>query len=448
MQTGFSEFWLPALVRAAAVILIAAVAGAQFGERWGWLALALGFAILAFNQLRYLYQLAHWLRSPTDQNIPDGWGAWEIVFSELYRREKIERKSRSRLLSEIERFRIGAATLPDAMVTLNQFNEIEWANGTAKRLLNIDGEHDRGHIVTNLLRSPAFEEMLRTAAKQTAQEPNVEIDHPGGKPIRLMLVLLPFEDGHILLARDITIEQRTDRMRRDFVANVSHELKTPLAVIGGYVEHLSDNPAMPEATRAQLYQHINGQYGRMRRLTDDLLMLSRLESDDRGPRNDQVNVNKLLSGLLEQAKALSRDQHQISLESNASDITTIAGSLVEIESALGNLVTNAVRYTPKDGSIQIAWRDNTFSVRDSGVGISAEHIPRLTERFYRVDASRSRDNVIDGGGTGLGLAIVKHVLLRHEAKLEIQSKEGEGSTFSVRFPAQRIEEKGQKPEAK
>jgi two-component system phosphate regulon sensor histidine kinase PhoR len=247
---------------------------------------------------------------------------------------------------------------------------------------------------------------------------------------------VPFGEGKkLLVARDITDLERVDAMRRDFIANVSHELRTPLTVVGGFVETLADAPGLPAAESRRYFDLMLDHTRRMQRLLDDLLTLSRLESAEYALKDEAIDVSELAQALKAEAESLSRGRHRVTLQLDSS--AWLKGSLQEIRSALGNLVSNAVRYTPEGGEITLAWRDRdgecVFAVADTGEGIAAEHIPRLTERFYRVDRSRSRET----GGTGLGLAIVKHVLTRHGARLEIQSIPGKGSTFSAVFPAHR-----------
>jgi two-component system phosphate regulon sensor histidine kinase PhoR len=249
--------------------------------------------------------------------------------------------------------------------------------------------------------------------------------------------LVPFGEGKkLLIGRDITDLERVDAMRRDFIANVSHELRTPLTVVGGFVETLVDAPDLSPADNRGYFNLMLDHTRRMQRLLDDLLTLSQLESAEHALKDESVNMEELAQALQTEAESLSRGRHRIALqiESDAG----LKGNLQEIRSALGNLVSNAVRYTPEGGVITLAWRERdgegVFSVTDTGDGIAAEHIPRLTERFYRVDRSRSRET----GGTGLGLAIVKHVLTRHGARLDVQSAPGKGSTFSALFPAQRL----------
>ena len=253
----------------------------------------------------------------------------------------------------------------------------------------------------------------------------------------LAIQLVPFgEDLKLLISRDITRFEQVETMRRDFIANVSHELRTPLTVVGGFLESLEDYTELSEEDRAHFFQLMRDQTLRMQRLVEDLLTLSRLESAANPLQEEPVRIPQLLQQLQAEAQSLSQGRHQINLE--VSSESGLFGSESELRSALGNLISNAVRYTPQGGEISVRWTvendEGRFSVKDSGIGIEAQHIPRLTERFYRIDRSRSRET----GGTGLGLSIVKHVLTRHQARLEINSAVGQGSTFCVIFPASRL----------
>ena len=305
--------------------------------------------------------------------------------------------------------------------------------GCLAEVLGLDCERDRGQYIRYLLRQAHFQAFFD--ANDYAQR--LTCKSPLDSSMTLSLQMVPFSKSKkLLIARDITDLERVDAMRRDFIANVSHELRTPLTVVGGFVESLADNPKLPETDARRYFNLMLENTRRMQRLLDDLLTLSRLESADHTLSDEHVNVSDLLRTLESEAQSLSRGRHVITLalESAAS----ITGSLQEIHSAFGNLVSNAVRYTPEGGAINLSWSERNgeavFAVTDSGVGIATEHIPRLTERFYRVDHSRSRET----GGTGLGLAIVKHVLTRHSARLEVQSVPGKGSTFSAIFPSGRV----------
>jgi two-component system phosphate regulon sensor histidine kinase PhoR len=323
--------------------------------------------------------------------------------------------------------RRAAQALPDGVVILDRANRIEWCNLTAESHLQLDGRADRGQYIGNLVREPEFVDYLNTSKEASVR---ITRDHAA-----LSLRLIPFgQSQKLLLSRDVTQAERVDAMRRDFVANVSHELRTPLTVLVGFLETVRELKLDPQRVRDYLGM-MGEQAGRMHRIIDDLLALSVLESAP-PPPVERVAIAPLLERLHADAVALSRGRHAISLEGTPS--LDLLGSETELASAFGNLLSNAVRYTPAGGSVKLRWHDGAdgaaFTVEDTGSGIAPEHIPRLTERFYRVDRSRSRET----GGTGLGLAIAKHALARHDAVLEIQSEPGKGSRFSARFPARRL----------
>jgi two-component system phosphate regulon sensor histidine kinase PhoR len=430
-------FWWRPLGMLAGVMLVALILWADSG----WVA-ALGFlaGIQAFVMLRRLwqeYRLARWLEHPDEMTPPDAAGTWGDIF---YRLEKLQRRqhaSRNELSNALEQFEHAAKAVPDAMVILNGNEQIEWCNPASRKYMGLDCERDRGQFIRYLLRQAQFLNFLDAA---DYSQPLIS-KSPVNREVTLSIQLVPFGISQkLLIARDITDLERVDAMRRDFIANVSHELRTPLTVVGGFVETLADASDLPASESRRYFDLMLDHTRRMQHLLDDLLTLSQLESDDQILKDALINVHELAQGLKSDAESLSRGRHKVllALDSNA----LLKGSLQEIRSALGNLVSNAVRYTPEGGEITLAWREHNgegiFSVTDTGEGIASEHIPRLTERFYRVDRSRSRET----GGTGLGLAIVKHVLTRHGARLEIQSAPGKGSTFSAVFPAQRIQQPG------
>ena len=315
--------------------------------------------------------------------------------------------------------------LPDGVVIMDDVLFLEWCNPAAERHLGLNLERDKGMRVTNLIRNPAFidyvilgryEQPLTLALRER----------------KLIAHIIPFETRRqILVTHDATESERIEMMRRDFIANASHELRTPLTVINGFLEIASAQPNLDPDTRAAHLKLMTEQGHRMQNLVEDMLSLTRLESEDFPLRVEPIEMNVLLNQILQEAKALSAGRHDISLKSDGPDIH---GSPEELRSAFSNLVSNAVRYTPEGGSIELSWTQTKsgpqFAVRDTGIGIRPEHISRLTERFYRVDKSRSRETQ----GTGLGLAIVKHVLLRHHATLAIDSKPGQGTVFTVKFP--------------
>ena len=427
-------FWWRPLSVLASALLVALILWAGSG----WVA-ALGFlaGIQAVVMLRRLWQefrLARWLENPDEVEPPDATGTWGDIFYRLQKLQKRQRASRGQLTSALEQFEHAAMAVPDGMVILNGSEQIEWCNPASRKYMGLDCERDRGQFIRYLLRQAQFLDFLDAADYSR----RLICKSPVNRELTLSLQLVPFgESQKLLVARDITDLERVDAMRRDFIANVSHELRTPLTVVGGFVETLADAHDLPAAETRRYFDLMLDHTRRMQRLLDDLLTLSRLESADHGLKDEPVNVAELAHSLKAEAESLSRGRHRVNLqlESGAS----LKGSLQEIRSALGNLVSNAVRYTPEGGEITLVWRERAgegvFSVTDTGEGIAAEHIPRLTERFYRVDRSRSRET----GGTGLGLAIVKHVLTRHGARLEIQSTPGKGSTFSAIFPSARLQ---------
>jgi two-component system phosphate regulon sensor histidine kinase PhoR len=426
-------FWWRPLGVLASIMLVALILWAASG----WVA-ALGFlaGIQAYVMLRRLwqeYRLSRWLENPDEVDPPDAGGSWGDIFYRLQKLQRRQRASRSELSNALEQFEHAAMAVPDGMVILNDDERIDWCNPASRKYMGLDCERDRGQFIRYLMRQADFLDFL--AAADYARR--LVCKSPINRDVTLSLQLVPFGEGKkLLVARDITDLERVDAMRRDFIANVSHELRTPLTVVGGFVETMADAPELPPDEARRYFDLMLDHTRRMQHLLDDLLTLSRLESTDHTLKDEPVNVVELAHALKTEAESLSHGRHRVSLQLDSS--AGLKGSLQEIRSALGNLVSNAVRYTPDGGEITLAWRERNgegiFSVTDTGEGIAAEHIPRLTERFYRVDRSRSRET----GGTGLGLAIVKHVLTRHDARLNVQSIPGKGSTFSAIFPAQRL----------
>ena len=317
------------------------------------------------------------------------------------------------------------------MLFRSRADRIEWCNPSACAHFGLDLERDRTYLIANLVRQPAFTEYL---VRADFRDP-LEMPDPSGS-LALAVQFLPFQETRrIILSRDVTRFTRIEAMRRDFIANVSHELRTPLTVVGGFLEQLDEQPDVPEAQRLRIHALMRDQARRMQRLVEDLLALSRLESEPKPSLDESMTAQLLFAPLLDEARALSAGRHTLNAEIAP---LRLSGSIDELQSAFGNLLSNAVRYTPAggriDATLQVHADGAAFIVKDSGAGIAAEHLPRLTERFYRVDKSRSRES----GGTGLGLAIVKHVLARHGGRLEIESVTGQGSTFRAMLPAARV----------
>jgi len=383
-------------------------------------------ALVAYH-VRHLSRLARWLADPVPGRVPEGSGTWDDVLSALHKYERAAARRENLLEDALTRFRRAAQALPDGVVMLDGESRIEWCNNAAAAQLGLDPRADVGQAIANLLRAPAFIDYL--AARDQTAPVRVQI----GNAI-FALQLVPYgESQKLLLSRDVTQAERLETMRRDFVANVSHELRTPLTVLVGFLETIRELKLDPQRTRDYLGM-MQEQAARMHRIIEDLLTLSVLESAP-PPTADRVSTRPLLERLRADAQALSAGRHRISLQGTPA--FDLLGSESELSSAFGNLVSNAIRYTPQNGEVRILWRDSaegsSFTVEDTGIGIAPEHLPRLTERFYRVDRSRSRET----GGTGLGLAIVKHAIARHQAHLDVESKPGQGSRFTIRFPAKR-----------
>jgi two-component system phosphate regulon sensor histidine kinase PhoR len=427
------------LLRAVLVALLIGLVVVPLGLFFNF-ALGLGVALLMLfgiwcAHLRQLARLLTWARQPLGAAVPDGYGLWEDVFAALYQRSREQREQRQALSEMLERFRKVAQTLPDGVVILGEDLTIEWLNTNAEAHMGLSAQRDTGYPITNLFRDAAFVDYLR--ARQFG--PSLEL-----RPLRsagrvLSLQLVPFgETQTMLLTRDVSQREKLETMRRDFVANVSHELKTPLTVVAGFIETLADGiDDIPKQDAKHYLELAAEQAGRMQRLIEDLLILSAMEAGSPPPHEEMVMVEALLAEVRGEIATLSGGRHQIEVVSDGPAF--LHGNTKELRSAFGNLAGNAVRYTPQGGHIRVQWTPSPdggaeFSVSDDGPGIAAEHLPRLTERFYRVDRGRSRET----GGTGLGLAIVKHALERHQAELEIVSELGRGSTFRAHFPAHRI----------
>ena len=416
-----------------ALLAAAGVAWFAFGAAWAIAVLAVGVCAFAGFHLRQLGRLTRWAESELDAPVPDASGAWGVALSALYRRVRVRNQRQLDLAATIERFRSAAEALPDGMVILDDANRIQWANAKAQAHLGIDLERDTGQPLQNFVRQP---EVVRYLEAGDFSE-SVVFDSLREIGTTLAMQVVPFGiDERLLISRNITQIEAVARMRRDFIANVSHELKTPLTVIRGFLETLQDIELEPRQ-RSRYIGLMADQAASMQRLVDDLLTLSTLESEQNVLAEAEFDVVPLLLEVSADAKALSAGRHAVALD--IAEPAMVLGSRDELASAFGNLVSNAIRYTPDGGAITLSWRIDeegrgVFGVTDTGIGIAPEHVPRLTERFYRVDRSRSRET----GGTGLGLAIVKHVLLRHQAELDVMSELGIGSTFSVILPARRI----------
>ncbi len=422
------------LLLAGACLLLGLITG-----EYAW-TLLLGLAGYLGWHLQQLLRLHKWLRTRQgDEAPPDGYGLWGEVFDSIYHLQRRDQKVRGRLQAVIDRVQESTAALKDAVIMLDRDGNLEWWNIAAEKLLGLKTPQDSGQQITNLVRDPRFIEYFEN---HNYNEP-LELPSPVSDRLRLQFHITQYGNReHLMLVRDITRLYQLEQMRKDFVANVSHELRTPLTVIAGYLETLLDNVEDVNPRWLRALQQMQQQGGRMQNLLNDLLLLAKLEATDYPSDNQPVAVDLLLLSIKNDAQALSGERHhRISLD--ADPHLKLKGSETELRSAFSNLVFNAVKYTPDEGDIHIRWWGDEqgahLAVRDSGLGIEARHLPRLTERFYRVDSSRASNT----GGTGLGLAIVKHVLLRHRARLDIVSNLGKGSTFTCHFPTLQVVRRGQ-----
>jgi two-component system phosphate regulon sensor histidine kinase PhoR len=416
----------------ALIALVAWILHYVFGTTAGWVTFSGGVVLLLLHHIKQVEALSRWLLQPRPGEVPAASGIWDYIFSLLYRYERVKTRQQQQLAKTLVRFRQAARAHPDGVVILDADNRIDWCNDTAESHFDLHVETDAGQPVTNLMRQPEF--VAYVEAGDYTQP--IELRATRGGSAILSVQIIPYGDAQkLLLSRDITRLEKLETMRRDFVANVSHELRTPLTVLYGFLETIRELKLDPQRLRD--YLNLMADQGkRMESIVDDLLTLSTLESAPSPPLDERARIAPLLERLRSEAAVLSGGKHQIVLDAETG--FDLLGVENEIASAFGNLVTNAIRYTPDGGEIRITWRASAneaeFAVNDSGIGIAPEHIPRLTERFYRVDRGRSRAT----GGTGLGLAIVKHVLNRHQAALEIKSESGKGSRFTAKFPARRI----------
>ncbi len=428
-----NPWWRSELWRLLAIGGASAAAGAALGEPLIGLLVGLG-SYLVWH-LYHVAALANWLGNDPDAELPDGQGMWADVFRRLHGVRKEYHAEIERLEGLLERYRQTTKALPEAAVALGAHGEIELVNEAAQTLLGVQDPQDLGSRITNIVRVPEFVDFIQKNRVDRA----LEMVSPQDSQTMLSIRIVPYTgvDKRLLLARDISRLHKLEQIRRDFIANVSHEMKSPLTVIKGYVESISDDESeFAEKWRKPLTQ-IDQQTERLCRIVEDLLQLSGLEtspiSDDPSP----VDVFALTHSIVAEARELSVGHHDF--DTDIEPRLHLLGNFNELYSAFSNLVFNAVRYTEAGGKIKISWSvapDGAahFRVADTGIGIAAEHIPRLTERFYRIDQARSREL----GGTGLGLAIVKHVLIRHGATLKVESERGKGSVFTCRFPAERV----------
>jgi two-component system phosphate regulon sensor histidine kinase PhoR len=425
------QVWVKFALRHAAVLIIGGAIGLLYGQMLIGLLVAL-CGLLAWHIFQ-LFCLERWLHNGKSAELPGGDGVWPRAFASIQfinERARQDRQNWRRLIKEL---RASTKAFPDGGIILNANHEIINYNKAARRLLGLKKKRDRGQRIDNLIRHPAFVAYLESSQGRDS------VDIPGlvGADTWLSCRIIPYgPDQRLLLVRDITQSMMLERMRSDFVANASHEIRTPLTVISGYLDALADDDDLPDHWAGPI-ETMHEQAARMNLLVNDLLELSRLESSEPGSMEKSVDMAAILQSLQKEVSVL--DEHPETIELQLDSEANLLGEEAEVQSIAANLVFNAVRYTPPDGRVGIRWQvDNKgghLTVKDTGVGIAPEDIPRLTERFFRADSGRDRRQ----GGTGLGLAIVKHSLKRHDGELEIKSKLGEGSTFICHFPRSRLD---------
>nr|WP_221344888.1 phosphate regulon sensor histidine kinase PhoR [Serratia proteamaculans] len=390
-----------------------------------WLLLASVLAALVWNFYNQL-KLSHWLWVDRSMTPPPGRWSWEPLFYGLYQMQQRNRRRRRELALLIKRFRSGAESLPDAVVMTTVEGNIFWCNGLAQHLLGFRWPEDNGQHILNLLRYPEFSHYLQQ--QEFSRPLTLQLNNEHYVEFRVM----PYSEGQLLMvARDVTQMRQLEGARRNFFANVSHELRTPLTVLQGYLEMMSDEE-LDGSLRGKALGTMQEQTRRMDGLVKQLLTLSRIEAAPNVEMNERVDIPLMLRVLQREAQSLSGGNHEITFRVN--EQLKVFGNDDQLRSAVSNLVYNAVNHTPNGTNIEVSWQQTPngaqFQVSDNGPGIAAEHIPRLTERFYRVDKARSRQT----GGSGLGLAIVKHALSHHDARLEILSEQGIGTRFIFTLP--------------
>ena len=420
------EFW-----RIIVLIGVAWAIGAAFDQ-----VTLLLFAVLlayTFRNLFNLQRFANWVGNPQVDKIPIHFGLWGGLYSQIARISARQAQREQRLKNMLNEYASSTSALPDAAVALDSGGRIRWFNDAASKLLGLQTAKDIGQPLMNLYRSPEIASLL----KRHDYSSSLQTSAPGRPERQLEVRITPYGEGQVLLlARDVTERLQQERVRKDFVANVSHELRTPLTVVSGFVENLQADESLSDERLKRPLDLMAQQTARMRQIVEDLLLLARLESGSTATEQQPVDIVGMLQLVADESAAIADKTPTIKIEVTSN--RRVLGDAKQLRSAVTNLVINAVHHTRADGTITLRWCDRNgtavLEIIDTGEGIAAEHIPRLTERFYRVDAGRSRER----GGTGLGLAIVKHVLNRHDAQLEIESEPGTGSCFRVCFPPSRL----------
>ena len=409
-------------------ILLFIIISNIYSITYGLILCLLSLSCFLLLHMYWLYKLMKWLNNPSLSSLPNGNGVWQHIFTKHYQILKENKKSKKELVSTLDQFTKAAEALMDGVVALNESNEVIWSNRKSQIMLNLNPRKDTGQPINYILRNT---DLIKYLEEESYDETiKINLDTDSNKIVEIKIVYFG-ENQKVMVIKDISQGVKIESSRKEFISNVSHELKTPLTVILGFIETLENMFGPKDTEHKNILKIMSGQANRMSKLIDDLLMLSNVESSLFQNRSEKLLIQTIMSKLKKDISALNIKNHKIKYQ--IEDKLNIYGSKKEIASAFLNLITNAIRYTEKNGSISISWGLINglpiFEVKDTGSGIEQKHINKITERFYRVDEDRSRDS----GGTGLGLSIVKNIINQHEGELKITSAVGIGSSFKLIF---------------
>ena len=422
----WSTFWFLLLE-----IFIYFIISSIFSQKLAVVIVLATLIIFILIHIYWIYKLSNWVESPSLKNLPNGTGIWENIFAKLYRTYRQQKKSQTQLTTTLDQFIQAAEAINDGIVGVNEDNEILWSNKKAQKMLNINPKKDYNQPINYIFRNSDLSNYL---IKEN-YENSINIHNTNNK-LDIEIKATFFSENHKLITcRDLTSLKKIQNLRKDFVSNFSHELKTPLTVISGFLETLEDRKKIDVQSK-KIISLMSEQAHRMKKLIDDLLLLSNVESDYLQNRSEKIIMRDIFKKIKNEVSFIDQQQHKISYSLN--NEINIYGSSTEIYSAFINLLTNAIRYTDKKGEITVSWNkinnDAIFQVADTGIGIPEKHLKRITERFYRVDEDRSRES----GGTGLGLSIVKNIMHQHQGEIRVASEINSGSSFKLIFPSERI----------
>ena len=422
----WSTFWFLVLE-----IFIYLILSSIFNQKIAIIFVLVTLLIFIVLHIFWIHKLNKWIESPSLKNLPNGTGIWENIFAKLYRTYRQQKKSQTQLTTTLDQFNQAAEAINDGIIAVNEDNEILWSNKKAQKMFNINRKKDYNQPISYIFRNTDLSSYLL----KEDYEKSINIHNPTNK-IDIEIKATFFGDNHKLITcRDLTLLNKAENLRKDFVSNFSHELKTPLTVISGFLETLEDQKTI-DAESKKIISLMSKQAFRMKKLIDDLLLLSNVESDYLRNRSEKIIIKDMFRKIKTEVTLVNQEKHNIIYSIN--NEINIYGSISEVYSAFMNILTNAIRYSGDAGEIKVSWNkinnDAIFEVTDNGIGIPEEHLTRITERFYRVDEDRSRES----GGTGLGLSIVKNVMSQHQGDVRIASELNTGSSFKLIFPSERI----------